>query len=97
MLVPGQVDTCDAGLLKETRRIADELHLPIQLHAGQSPNEFRRVGVTESLTTVEYLGKCDLLGPDLIIGHGQVMSSDGNINSMSAFAVAALRESQTII
>lgn len=97
MLVPGQVDTCDAGLLKKTRRIGDEPHLPIQLHAGQSPNEFRRVGVTESLTTVEYLDKCDLLGPDLIIGHGQVMSSDGDMNSMSAFAVAALRESQTTI
>ena len=97
MLVPGQVDTCDAGLLKETRRIADQLHLPIQLHAGQSPNEFRRVGVTESLTTVEYLDKCGLLGPDLIIGHGQVMSSDGDMNSMSAFEVAALRESQTTI
>ena len=38
-----------------------------------------------------------LLEPDLIIGHGQVMSSDGDMNSMSAFEVAALRESQTTI
>ena len=28
MLAPGQVDTCDAVLLKQTRHIADQLHLP---------------------------------------------------------------------
>ncbi len=97
MLAPGQVDTCDAALLKETRRIGDELKIPIQLHAGQSPNEFRRVGTTEDRTTVEYLEECGLLGPDFIIGHGQVMSGDGDMNSMAAHEIAALRDSQTTI
>lgn len=97
MLAPGQVDTCDAELLKETRRIANDLHLPIQLHAGQSPNEYRRVGATENRTTVEYLEDCGLLGPDFIIGHGQVMSADGDMNSLAPHEVAALRDSQTTI
>lgn len=97
MLAPGQVDTCDEALLKETRRIADQLKLPIQLHAGQSPNEFHRVGKTENRTTVEYLDECGLLGPDFIIGHGQVMSGDGDMNSMAMHEAKALRDSQTTI
>lgn len=97
MLAPGQVDTCDAALLKETRWVGDALKLPIQLHAGQSPNEFQRVGATENRTTVEYLEECGLLGPDFIIGHGQVMSGDGDMNSMAVHEVAALRDSQTTI
>ncbi len=97
MLAPGQVDTCDAELLKETRRIGDSLKIPIQLHAGQSPNEFRRVGKTEERTTVEYLEECGLLGPDFIIGHGQIMSGDGDMYSMASHEVAVLRDSETTI
>jgi len=97
MLAPGQVDTCDAALLKDTRRAADEFHLPIQLHAGQSPNEFRRVSETEGRTTIEYLADCGLLGPDFIIGHGQSMSADGDMNSMAAHEIAALRDSRTTV
>ena len=97
MLAPGQVDTCDGDLLKKTREVADELHLPIQIHAGQSPNEFRRVFEFESRTTVEYFEDCGLLGPDFIIGHGQIMSHDGDMNSMSPHEIVALRDSQTTV
>ena len=97
MLAPGQVDTCNEELLKRTREIADNLRLPIQIHAGQSPNEFRRVGEFESRTTVEYLEACGLLGPDFIIGHGQIMSHDGDMNSMSPHEISALRDSQTTV
>lgn len=97
MLAPGQVDTCDEEMLRKTREVADNLKLPIQIHAGQSPNEFRRVGQTEARTTVEYLEACGLLGPDFIIGHGQIMSHDGDMNSMSPHEVAALRDSQTTV
>ena len=97
MLAPGQIDTCEARLLKDTRRVADELKVPVQLHAGQSPNEYARVRETESKTTVELMMDTGLLGPDFIIGHGQVMSSDGNVLSMSEHEAAALRDSQTTI
>lgn len=97
MLAPGQVDTCDADLLKATRAAADELKIPIQLHAGQSINEFRRVVETEGRTTVEYLADCGLLGPDFILGHGQILSADGDMASMAAHEVAALRDTQTTI
>lgn len=97
MLAPGQIDTCEAQLLKDTRRYADELEVPIQLHAGQSPNEFARVRETENRTTVELMMDTGLLGPDFIVGHGQIMSGDGDVMSMGAHETAALRDSQTTI
>lgn len=61
MLAPGQVDTCDEDLLIETRRAADRTGLPVQIHAGQSPNEYQRVLATQDKTTVEYLRDTGLL------------------------------------
>jgi len=97
LLAPGQIDTCDRELLTETRRVADALKLPIQIHAGLSPNEYARVRETESKTPVELMMETGLLGPDFIIGHGQVMSADGDINSMAPHEAVALRDSRTTI
>ena len=97
MLAPGQIDTCDSQLLKDTRRYADELKIPIQIHAGQSPNEYARVSETEGKSTIEYMMETGLLGPDFIIGHGQILSADGDVQSMAEHEIAALRDSKTTI
>ena len=97
MLAPGQIDTCDPQLLKDTRRCADELRVPIQLHAGQSPNEFARIGETRNLTSVEYMMETGLLGPDFIIGHGQILSEGGDASRLGAHESAALSDSGTTI
>ena len=97
MLAPGQIDTCSPAMLRETRALADRHKLPIQIHAGQSLNEFERIRSTLNMTTVEYMMDTDLLGPDFIIGHGQVMSADGNHASMGAHEIRALRDSGTTI
>lgn len=97
MLAPGQIDTCDAALLKDTRRQADDLKLPIQIHAGQSPNEFARIRETENLTTIEYMVETGLLGPDLLIGHGQILSAGGDAGAMASHEVEALRDSRASI
>jgi len=97
MLAPGQIDTCDPQLLKDTRRYADELKIPIQIHAGQSPFEFSRIKETENKTNVEYMMETGLLGPDFIIGHGQFMSDDGDVSSMAKHEIEALRDSKTTV
>ena len=97
MLAPGQVDTCDADILEATRQAADRTGLPVQIHAGQSPNEYQRVLATQGKTTVEYLRDTGLLAPDFIIGHGQCMTADGDMTSLSADEVSALRDSGTSI
>lgn len=95
MLAPGQIDTCDAQLLKDTRKYADELGIPIQIHAGQSPNEFARVKAQEGRSSIEFMMETGLLGSDFIIGHGQFMSNDGDVSSISKHEIDALRESGT--
>lgn len=97
MLAPGQIDTCDPDLLRETRAVANAHKLPIQLHAGQSPNEYQRLGTEYGMTTVEYMQHTGLLGPDMLIGHGQIMTADGNLASLKPDEVAALRDSETTV
>lgn len=97
MLAPGQVDTCSPEMLRETRRLADKHNLPIQLHAGQSSKEYDRIRETIKMTPVEFMMDTGLLGPDFIIGHGQIMSGDGDHATMAAHEIAALRDSGTTV
>ena len=97
MLAPGQVDTCDPEILKITREAADEIGVVIQLHAGQSSQEFREIGRRHEQTTVEYISRTGLLGPDLIIGHGMFLSEDGDVDHCEPGDLRALRETGTSI
>lgn len=97
MLAPGQIDTCAPELLRETRRVADSHKLPIQVHAGQSPNEYERIRSEYGMSTVEYMLDTGMLGPDCLIGHGQTMTADGNLASLTPNEVAALRDSRTTV
>lgn len=97
MLAPGQVDTCDPDLLRATRRAADQLRVPIQIHAGQSPNEFERIKARHGITTAEYMMETGLLGPDFIIGHGQILTQDGDLSRLALHEVNAIRESGTSV
>jgi 5-methylthioadenosine/S-adenosylhomocysteine deaminase len=97
LLAPGQIDTCDPSMLRETREAADAHKLLIQVHAGQSPNEFERIQSEYGMSTVEYMQDTGLLGPDLLIGHGQIMTADGNMSSLSQNEVGALRDSQATV
>jgi len=97
MLAPGQIDTCDPAMLRETREVANAHRLPIQIHAGQSPKEFERLRSEYGRTTIEYLKDTGLLGPDLLIGHGQVMTADGNLDSLGKDEAQVLRDSATTV
>lgn len=97
MLAPGQIDTCDAKILEDTRRYADELKIPIQIHAGQSLIEFARIAETEGKSTIQYMMDTGLLGSDFIIGYGLIFSGDGDLLSVPEHELAALRDSGTTI
>ena len=97
MLAPGQVDTCDPEVLERTREAADEIGVIIQLHAGQSSQEFREIGRRHKQTTVEYISSTGLLGSDLIIGHGTFLSEDGDVDHCAPSDLDALREAGTSI
>ena len=95
MLAPGQVDTCEPELLRATRQVADKTGYPIQLHAGQSPSEFRRIRQQHGCTTLEYLDRVGLLGRDLVLGHSMFFSESGDVDDCNAAELVRLRDSGT--
>ena len=97
MLAPGQIDTCDVDMLEESRTQAGRLKVPVQIHAGQSPTEYRTIKSRHGLSTIDFLSKCRLLGPDFIIGHGMYLTEDGIVDRMPRHELAALVESGTAI
>jgi cytosine/adenosine deaminase-related metal-dependent hydrolase len=70
MLAPSQLDTCTPELLRDSLAAARDLGVPLQVHAAQSVVEFNEITRRHGKTPIEFLDSLDLLGPDLIVGHG---------------------------
>jgi cytosine/adenosine deaminase-related metal-dependent hydrolase len=70
MMGPSQIDTCGAGLLRESLAEARKRGIPTQLHAAQSIVEFNEITRRHGKTPIEWLDSLEILGPDLIVGHG---------------------------
>ncbi len=69
-LYPSTVDQVSEGLQKAVREKADELKVPVSIHAAQWVVEFQNMIRMYKMTPIEFLRHTSLLGPDLIIGHG---------------------------
>ena len=69
MLYPGQMDTCTVELLREARRWADELNVPLQLHAAMNQREFHLIVQTHGKTPIELLHSIGFLKPRTGLGH----------------------------
>ena len=69
MLYPGQLDTCSRELLRWARRWADELDVPIQLHAAMNLREFHRILEEHGQTPIQLLHAIGFLGPRTGLGH----------------------------
>ena len=72
-LSPLQVDTCSQGLLREVRREADRLKVPVQIHVSQSVNEFQEMTRRHAKTPIEWLESIGFLAPDVILGHAIIL------------------------
>jgi 5-methylthioadenosine/S-adenosylhomocysteine deaminase len=69
-LYPSTVDQVSEGLQRAVREKADELKVPVSIHAAQWVVEFQNMIRMYKMTPIEFLKHTGLLGPDLIIGHG---------------------------
>lgn len=69
-LYPSTVDQVSEALQKAVRAKADELKVPVSIHAGQWVVEFQNMIRMYKMTPVEFLHHTGLLDSDLIIGHG---------------------------
>jgi 5-methylthioadenosine/S-adenosylhomocysteine deaminase len=80
LLAPREVETCSLELLRATRAAADELRLPIVTHAAYNVIEFYELLREHRMTPVELLERVGLLGPDLTIGHGNLIADNALLN-----------------
>jgi cytosine/adenosine deaminase-related metal-dependent hydrolase len=69
MLFPGQMDTCTLELLSAARQAADDLEVPIQLHAAMNLREFHKILEEHGKTPVALLYSIGFLKPRTGLGH----------------------------
>jgi 5-methylthioadenosine/S-adenosylhomocysteine deaminase len=79
-LSPAQVDTCSAGLLRDSKAAADDLDVPISLHASQGVWEFQEMTRRHGRTPVEWLADLGFLGPRTVLGHAIFISGNSWVN-----------------
>src|SRR6516165_7346313 len=77
LLAPREVETCSLDLLRATRKMADELRLPIVTHAAYNIIEFYEIVREHRMTPVELMERVGLLGRDLTVGHGNLIADNG--------------------
>src|SRR5262249_44362320 len=80
LLAPREVETCTLELLRATRAAANELRLPIVTHAAYNVIEFYELLREHRMTPVELMESLGLLGPDLTIGHGNLIADNALLN-----------------
>src|SRR4029077_16168653 len=80
LLAPREVETCSLDLLRATRAAANELRLPIVTHAAYNILEFYELVREHRMTPVELMESIGLLGPDLTIGHGNLIADNALLN-----------------
>ena len=69
MIYPGQMDTCTVDLLRDARRAADDLGVPVQLHAAMNQREFHKILEQHGKTPIELLHSIGFLKPRTGLGH----------------------------
>lgn len=93
-LSPLQVDTCTEDLLRRSKAAADEMGVPIALHAAQSVNEFNEIMRRHGRTPIEWLSDIGFLGENLIMGHAIVPAGSSWAN-MQGDDIGLLADSGT--
>ncbi len=79
-LAPAQVDTCSEALLRDSRAAADDLDVPISLHASQGVWEFQEMTRRHGRTPVEWLSDIGFLGRRTVLGHAIFVSGNSWVN-----------------
>lgn len=69
MLFPGHVDSCTPQLLRETKNMAEEAGVRIQIHATINLFEFHTVMHRERCTPIELLQRIGFLDPKISLSH----------------------------
>lgn len=68
-LGPTEPPACNAELLKQVRQYANQMQVPITMHAAETQWEVEYIRERYHCTSIEFLDSCGITGPDVILGH----------------------------
>ena len=97
ILNPAQAETCEPSLLEETVAAAQELNVPIHIHAGGNLREFLQILNTHRKSVAEYLADTGILGPRTTLGHMAVTGGHSSTGYTRGDELKLLAESGTTV
>lgn len=80
ILNPAQAETCEPSLLKESVAVANELDVPIHIHAGGNFREFLEILNRYRKPVAEYLADTGILGPRTTLGHMAITGGHSRVD-----------------
>lgn len=86
-LGPHAMDTCEPDLLREVRKVADQLGCVITTHLAQTPEEVAFLRQRYDKAPVEYAREAGLLGEDVVLAHC-VQATDAELGELARTATS---------
>ena len=96
-LVPRESEVCDLQMLIETSKLMKDLDVPVQIHAAYCPQEWFHVVQEHGCTPIELLERAGLLGPRVMIGHGQLVAENPLSNWAGGRDLEILAQTQSTV
>lgn len=93
MVVPAQIDTCTAALLRDSHAEAKRRGLGWQTHAAQSLPEFHEITRRHGVTPIQWLAELGVLDPRSLIGHAIFVDDHPNTHWSTATDLSIIAES----
>jgi cytosine/adenosine deaminase-related metal-dependent hydrolase len=95
--LPCRIETVTLDILRETKRQADELGVPIKLHAAQGLPELALIQKWHGKRSIELLGEIGFLGPNVGIPHVFFIGGHNGVEATGADELALLRDTGTTV
>jgi 5-methylthioadenosine/S-adenosylhomocysteine deaminase len=85
-VAPHSIYTCSEDLLKQATALARENQAPLLIHLAEAPFEIEKSRKEHGLTTVQYLARIGLLGPNVLGAHC-IWLDQADIQTLAHFGV----------
>ena len=85
-VAPHSIYTCSETLLKDSAALAQRNQAPLLIHVAEAPFEIERSRHEHGLTTVQYLARIGLLGPNVLGAHC-IWLDQADVQTLAHFGV----------
>jgi 5-methylthioadenosine/S-adenosylhomocysteine deaminase len=85
-VAPHSIYTCSETLLKDAAALAQRAQAPLLIHVAEAPFEIEKSRHDHGLTTVQYLSRIGLLGPNVVGAHC-IWLDQADVQTLAHFGV----------